>query len=765
MQPKKFASHVTSAVGMGSKDKPNDAVKQMQQQLIDAGYELPKFGADGIFRGETQRALARFQADNKLKDQKGVAAGKETNPILAKVAAEKKTASSNNASSNSAESALDKDLIPGFTVNGWNLKNLQGTVVTGSDGKKYEIRGQNGTGSKVYGVPETDPSFGKLGSSLTSPEQILQSRSSRGDGPSPGGMDDVAQKMGLKGTYNGNEWKDESGKTTHTWSNGTWKPVEASSPADASAASGGQSKTDTRSATQIQTDNAAKVESDRVQAFLTAHPGVTYNKANGQFKDEKGQHLGSWNPSINPKTNQIYGIDISARKDFKTTVPGVHTGEEPAVAPTVDAGSASTSKSKSVSGTLLKGKADGTLVYNGEFVKPGDPLYAEAEQALIDTKKTQDAARAASELKSAQDATTDWKTNFKATHQAPNRFTRGGTDLMQNSAGEWLDREGNKWEKPWLGNDPKPIPAPSGSSTVIPKAAPPGKALDKVSANELDPETADAMVRQSTLAERRVSLSSVVDEIMNEDWKDDVKKFAGNAADTTSDWMRGTNNTITGGQWPKVTAAVKSALPGSGTYQQELERERQIDAAAEKRSPRAFNAVKNTLKDPGGTANDAVRVAANTLTFGLPDRLEAGTNALINKAKGSKETLGNEFDDELVKSWKLSQDAERRSPAASEIGSMAGNVVGLTTGVGAAKATGALLRNAPKVVKYGVSVPTTIGSALAADIYAGKSAHDITGDDYWTNKYTDPEPVNNNAGIQKSNEDLSRITKLAGLRK
>jgi hypothetical protein len=868
-EDKKKDNGVTSAVGMGSKDKPNDAVKKMQQQLLDAGYKLDKFGADGIFRAETQKALAQFQADNKLKDQKGRAAGNETNPILAKAAAEKNpdvvrgsgnvdsvnrslNPKKNSSSSNSAEAELDKDLIPGFKVNGYQ-GNLIGTVIVGSDGKKYEIRGFNGTGSKVYGVPETDPTYGKLSSSRregpstfrldpndvqassapkvpeykeddvvtipglqikgdpakrygeivkdpkTNIEYFVtggvvdgsavhgvpfdraknaviragadngQSKSSSSDSPIPGGMDDVAQKMGLKGSYDGSgNWKDASGKTTHKWSDGTWKPVEASAPADASAASGGQSKADNRSAAQIQMDNAAKVESDRVQAFLTAHPGVTYDKNTSQFKDEKGQHLGSWNPNINPKTNQMYGIDISSRKDFKTTVPGVHTGVEPAVAPTVDAGSASTSKSRSISGTLLKGKADGILVYNGEFVKPGDPLYAEAEQALIDTKKTQDAARAASELKAAQDSTAAFNNSgnntFKASHRVPNRFTVGDTQLMQRD-GKFYTQDGKEWTAPLLSKEPSLIAPPSGSSPVIQKALPPGKASDKVSANELDPETADAMVRQSTLAERRVSLASVVDEIMNEDWKDDVKKFAGSAADTTSDWMRGTNNTITGGQWPKVTAAVKSALPGSGTYQQELEREREIDSAAEKRSPRAFNAVKNTLKDPGGTANDAVRVAANTLTFGLPDRLEAGTNALINKAKGSKETLGNEFDDELVKSWKLSQDAERRSPAASEIGSMAGNVVGLTTGVGAAKATGALLRNAPKVVKYGVGVPATIGSAVAADIYAGKSAHDITGDDYWTNKYTDPEPVNNNAGMQKINEDLSRITKLAGLRK
>ncbi len=39
------------------------SVTKLQQALIDLGYLLPRFGVDGIFEGETQAALLRFQAD------------------------------------------------------------------------------------------------------------------------------------------------------------------------------------------------------------------------------------------------------------------------------------------------------------------------------------------------------------------------------------------------------------------------------------------------------------------------------------------------------------------------------------------------------------------------------------------------------------------------------------------------------------------------------------------------------------------------------
>lgn len=41
-------------------------VRDVQQQLIDAGYGLPRFGADGIFGEETESAVMRFQRNYNL---------------------------------------------------------------------------------------------------------------------------------------------------------------------------------------------------------------------------------------------------------------------------------------------------------------------------------------------------------------------------------------------------------------------------------------------------------------------------------------------------------------------------------------------------------------------------------------------------------------------------------------------------------------------------------------------------------------------------
>ena len=47
----------------GAKGEP---VRAMQQLLIAKGYELPRYGADGDFGGETENALLLFQEDTKL---------------------------------------------------------------------------------------------------------------------------------------------------------------------------------------------------------------------------------------------------------------------------------------------------------------------------------------------------------------------------------------------------------------------------------------------------------------------------------------------------------------------------------------------------------------------------------------------------------------------------------------------------------------------------------------------------------------------------
>ena len=767
---------------MGSKGKPNEKVRQLQQQLRDAGYGdmLGTYGekgdgVDGIFRGATQRALAKFQRDNELKDQKGRAAGKETNPVLAKVAAEKKAKTADAPQDAPAEvpaSAVASRSVAGTRRASETVASIarDAGLDLDKDADLY-IDNDGSVISKKYGLMVSD-----RGTLL--PKRV------------------AAKKIGAEDfTFNDNMDQlidNKSKNPTHTWDpeSKSFKPIGQSSrsmqrPSTADAEQPNEETPAQKQARLEREQERARAEREKegndnhdaqVKAFLDAHPGVTYNKANGQFKDEKGAHLGSWNPSTNPATNQIYGIDISARKDFKTAVPGVYTGvetpAEPAAASTANNRSlaAPTSNNGSVSGTLLRGKADGAITYNGKTINPGDPSYAEAEQALIDTKKTQDAARAASELQAAQDETARWKSSFKPTHIAPNRFTRGGTELRQNAGGEWVDKDGNRWEKPFLGRDPEAIPPTSGSSPVIPRAVPPGQqsSLDipADSVAGLSKDESDAMVRQSTLAERRVSLNSVVDELLNEDWKGDVKNWVSDAATTADDWARGTTNYATGGAADKLSARINSLLPGGKDYETELGVEKTRSADAEKRSPRAYNAIRNTAKDPIGTVDDAVRSGTNTLTFGAPDYLNAATNLAINKVRGvkdfdpktnplganPKDDLGLAWDKEKIKQFKASDAAKKRSPAASEVGSFGGNVVGLGTGIGLAK--------------MGVKTIPSIVGAVVADTAGGMAANQAMPNNPHTWPYGGP-PEKAPERIVKSaipKEDISRITKLAGLK-
>ena len=58
------------------KGMENEAVRSMQQLLIAKGYEMPRYGADGEFGGETENALLIYQEDmNLAPDAK---CGKET---------------------------------------------------------------------------------------------------------------------------------------------------------------------------------------------------------------------------------------------------------------------------------------------------------------------------------------------------------------------------------------------------------------------------------------------------------------------------------------------------------------------------------------------------------------------------------------------------------------------------------------------------------------------------------------------------------------
>ena len=68
-----YTDEELSAAGLVSYDTPSlkngskgESVKQLQEKLLALGYSLPRYGADGSFGAETERAVKLFQQDNGL---------------------------------------------------------------------------------------------------------------------------------------------------------------------------------------------------------------------------------------------------------------------------------------------------------------------------------------------------------------------------------------------------------------------------------------------------------------------------------------------------------------------------------------------------------------------------------------------------------------------------------------------------------------------------------------------------------------------------
>lgn len=66
------------------RNNKGDPVTRIQQALVDLGYDLPEYGADGIYGGETKAAVRAFQSDNDA--QKDGIVGQETMGFLDRLA-------------------------------------------------------------------------------------------------------------------------------------------------------------------------------------------------------------------------------------------------------------------------------------------------------------------------------------------------------------------------------------------------------------------------------------------------------------------------------------------------------------------------------------------------------------------------------------------------------------------------------------------------------------------------------------------------------
>ena len=238
--------------------------------------------------------------------------------------------------------------------------------------------------------------------------------------------------------------------------------------------------------------------------------------------------------------------------------------------------------------------------------------------------------------------------------------------------------------------------------------------------------------------------------------KDFVKSIpdrAASGAQTADDWARGTANYVTGGRADQATAEISSRLPGGGSYDQELAKEKSKSQEAEKRSPNAYTAIKRTAKEPFQTADDAMRAAGNELTFGMADQWAA--NAAANPNATDKEF---EFQKQLDKQQELSKAAKERSPAASATGQVGSYAIAPVFGAGmkvAAKGGGFVAQKVlPKITKAlttpGKNIATNIGkkvvtvpAKIGTEIAGGMSADELakTGikqyDPYNASEYND----------------------------
>ena len=96
-----------------------DAVTELQEDLLSLGYPLPKYGADGDFGSETEKAVKRFQSDFKLPET-GVADAKTLAAIDSAIEAMKE-----------ADPPKQSVEVTGGSVNVRNAPGTSGTQVIG----------------------------------------------------------------------------------------------------------------------------------------------------------------------------------------------------------------------------------------------------------------------------------------------------------------------------------------------------------------------------------------------------------------------------------------------------------------------------------------------------------------------------------------------------------------------------------------------------------------------------------------------------------
>lgn len=201
-----------------------------------------------------------------------------------------------------------------------------------------------------------------------------------------------------------------------------------------------------------------------------------------------------------------------------------------------------------------------------------------------------------------------------------------------------------------------------------------------------DPATAPALTAQQKSSQQLSDIGSSIKNLPGS-----IKDWGTKAGQSVSDFASGVQATVTG----------------------------KADAAAALRSPTAYGSFKKGIATPLQTADDAVRAAANTATFGYADKWAAA---------GEAARLNTDTEAEKVKQYQQSELARGRSPVASTVGDVAGALAGPTFAVGAKLAGTAAktaLKTAPKVVAGTGKFAAPVIGGVAADKQAIKALQKV----------------------------------------
>jgi len=108
------------------KGSKGDDVKQLQELLMELGYELPKYGADGDYGSETVAAVKRFQQDNSLTADGKY--GEKSHAAMMGILAEREAQEDDDGEKEAVEAVLVE--ITGDTVNVRSGAGTQHGIVT-----------------------------------------------------------------------------------------------------------------------------------------------------------------------------------------------------------------------------------------------------------------------------------------------------------------------------------------------------------------------------------------------------------------------------------------------------------------------------------------------------------------------------------------------------------------------------------------------------------------------------------------------------------